>query len=106
MKTVWIILGLVFSTSLAQAECPSYNGKFLCKGQGIEQQLTLKTEVKEGVYQYSLDDTTVVADGVNRPVNFQGGIYDMAATCEASKVTVKIVFPGGEGDNEACGTEK
>lgn len=106
MKTMILGLTTLMSASMALAACPTYNGKFLCKNESIEQALTLKTEVVNGVYQYSVDDTTVIADGVVRPVNFQGGVYDMAASCTAEKVTVKIQFPGGEGDNEACGAEK
>ncbi|MGZ5279345.1 MAG: hypothetical protein ACXWC9_05360, partial [Pseudobdellovibrionaceae bacterium] len=90
----------------AMAACPTYNGTYLCKNDSMEQTLNLKTEVVNGQYQYSLDTTTVIADGAVRPIDFQGGIYDIAASCTADKVTVQVKFPGGEGDNEACGTEK
>lgn len=106
MKAILIGLTALMSSGFAMAACPSYNGNFMCKGEGIEQAMTLKTEEVNGVYQYSLDTTTVIADGVVRPVEFQGGIFDMAATCAEDHVTVKIQFPGGEGDNEACGAEK
>lgn len=90
----------------ALAECPIYNGKYFCKGDGIEQEMTLKTETVNGVIQYSLDDTNVIPDGVTRPTNFQGGVFDISATCDATEVKVKVLFPGGEGDNPDCGTQK
>ncbi len=90
----------------ASAVCPSYSGKYMCTGDGIEQEMNLKTEEVNGQYQYTLDDAIVLADGVTRPVNFQGGLYDISASCSEDNVTVKVLFPGGEGDNEACGVEK
>lgn len=111
MQLMTKIFASVFSVSLfsvsAMAACPSYSGKYLCTGDGIEQEMSLKTEVlADGLYQYTLDDAIVIADGVTRPVSFQGGIFDIAASCTENDVTVKVVFPGGEGDNEACGVEK
>lgn len=95
----------IFSMT-TQAACPSYSGKYLCSGDGIDQEINLKTEMVGDQYQYTLDDAVVLADGVTRPVNFQGGIYDISATCAEDNVTVKVLFPGGEGDNEACGADK
>ncbi len=107
MKTMILTAAIVLTSAVsAMAACPVYNGKFMCTGDGIEQEMSLKTEVVGGVYQYSLDTTTIIADGVVRPVDFQGGVFDMSATCSEDKVTVKVLFPGGEGDNEACGAEK
>jgi hypothetical protein len=106
MKKTLIVMALGLAAFSAQANCPNYTGKYLCSGDGIEQEMNLKTEIVDGKYQYTLDDAVVVADGVTRPVDFQGGIYDIAATCSANDVTVKVLFPGGEGDNEACGAEK
>jgi hypothetical protein len=104
--TIGLTVALSTTAAVAATSCPSYNGKFMCKNDSIAQELNLKTEVVKGVYQYSMDDSTVIADGVTRPVTFQGGVYNMSAVCDDTKVTVKVQFPGGEGDNEACGTEK
>lgn len=101
-----IVLAVAFSWNMAHAGCPSYSGKYLCTGDGIEQEMNLKTDMVDGKYQYTLDDAIVLADGVTRPVNFQGGLFDISATCTETDVTVKVLFPGGEGDNEACGAEK
>jgi hypothetical protein len=107
MKMMILALTTVLSTVAASAAtCPNYNGNFMCKNETMEQAMSIKTEVVDGVYHYSLDESKVIADGVTRPVEYQGGVFDIAATCTEEKVTVKIVLPGGEGDNEACGVEK
>jgi hypothetical protein len=104
--TAGLTVALFTTAAVAATSCPTYNGKFLCKNESLEQEMNLKTQVVNGVYQYSLDEATVLADGVTRPVTFQGGVYNMSAVCSEEKVTVKVQFPGGEGDNEACGAEK
>ncbi len=106
MKTMILGLTTLMSAMAMAATCPNYNGAFLCKNENMEQPMNIRTEVVDGVYHYSLDNSQVIADGVTRPVEYQGGVFDMSATCNEEKVTVKIVLPGGEGDNESCGAEK
>lgn len=105
MKTLMTTLAVLMTATSAIA-CPVYNGTYVCKNESMEQVMNLKTEMVNGQYQYSVDSTTVIADGVTRPVDFQGGIFNIAATCSPDKVSVKIELPGGEGDNEACGAQK
>ncbi|MEZ0391723.1 MAG: hypothetical protein ACAH59_05880 [Pseudobdellovibrionaceae bacterium] len=104
MKMMLITLATLVSASALA--CPTFNGAYLCKGDGLEQTLNVKTEVVDGVHKYSLDDTSVLADGQYRKVNFQGGEYDMAATCKDQNLTVNIKFGGGEGDHPDCGPQK
>lgn len=100
------VMSFVSLLSISALACPTFNGEYECKGEGMEQTLNVKTEVVNGVHQYSLDDTTVIADGQFRKVNFQGGLYDMAASCKNQTLDVKILFDGGEGDSPECGTQK
>lgn len=118
MKDMTKFLGAILLTSVfsvaANAACPSYTGKYLCTGNDkdddkdndIVQEMNLKTEMIGDQYQYTLDDAIVLADGVTRPVKFQGGVFDIAASCTEDSVTVRVMLPGGEGDNEACGAQK
>jgi hypothetical protein len=95
-----------FALSATASSCPVFNGTYQCEGDGIEQELTLKTEIVSGVTQYSWDDTQIRADGQYRKVAFMGGEYDMAASCQKETLTINVVFDGGEGDNEDCGKDK
>lgn len=106
MKKLMTTLTVLMTAATAVAGCPTYNGTYACKNDSMEQVMNLKTSVVNGQYQYSLDATTVIADGVTRPVDFQGGLYNINAVCSDEKVTVKIQLPGGQGDNEACGAQK
>lgn len=104
MKMMLATLVSVFSMS-AMA-CPTFNGTYECAGEGMEQTMTVKTEVINGVHQYSLDDARVLADGQYRPVDFMGSTYDMSASCLANgSLKLDIKFDGGVGDNPDCGPE-
>jgi hypothetical protein len=65
----------------------------------------VKTEVVNGVYQYSIDESVIVADGKSHTVNFQGGQYPMTAACKDASLNVDITLDGGSGDNPDCGNE-
>jgi hypothetical protein len=105
MKSL-IVSFLALTSVSAWAACPTFNASYLCKGEGVEEKLNVKTTLVNGVAQYQIDDTTVLADGVYRNVNFRGGQFDMAASCANNTLTLKILLDGGEGDNPACGAEK
>lgn len=101
-----LISTLIAGFSLSASACPTFNGTYACEGDGIQQTLKVKTSQVNGVSQYTIDETTVLADGQYRKVNYQGGLYDIAASCKAQTLNVNIMFEGGEGDNESCGAEK
>ena len=106
MKKLMTTLTVLMTAAPSLAVAQIYTVIFACKNDRLELVIIFKTSVVNGQYQYSLDATTVIADGVTRPVDFQGGLYNINAVCSDEKVTVKIQLPGGQGDNEACGAQK
>ena len=100
-----ILATLVSCFSISAFACPTFNGTYECKGEDMEQVINVKTTVVNGVSQYALDETVVLADGVFRKVNFQGGLYDIAASCVNSSLKIDVKFDGGVGDNPDCGNE-
>jgi len=103
MMIATFVSGLSLS---AAAGCPTFDGTYECKGEGVEQIMSVKTNVTNGVYTYSLDESMVQADGVYRKVDFQGGVYDIAASCVKDSLKIDVKFDGGEGNNPDCGNEK
>lgn len=103
MKT--LLMSLVTCASAVAMACPTFNGTYECSGGGLEQVLTVKTEMVGSVYKYSIDESVVQADGVSRPVDFQGGVYDMTASCQKETLNVDIVLASGQGDNPDCGND-
>jgi hypothetical protein len=97
------VISLLATSAMA---CPQFNGTYACHGDGIDQTIQLKTQVVNGVTQYSMDDAQVLADGVYRKVSYMGGQYDIAATCKDQTASINIVLDGGVGDNAECGADK
>lgn len=99
--------GLVSLISASAFACPTYNGTYECSGDGIEQTLNVKTVMVNGIPQYSIDETQILADGAYHKVNFMGGQYDMSATCKTpDTLTVNVLLDGGDGDSDECGAQK
>lgn len=102
----FMIIGLISAFSISSMACPTFNGTYECRGEGIEQTLNLKTSQVNGVTTYTVDNTSVAADGVYRKVDFMGGMYDVAASCKDQTAILKIKLDGGNaGESEACGNQ-
>ena len=101
------LVGLVSAFVANSWACPTFNGTYKCKTQSQDKILTLATKDIAGVTHYQLDGSEILADGTYRKVRYEGGDYDMAASCQADTLSLKVKFQGGAaGESPACGALK
>ncbi len=101
------LLGVVTAMATSSWACPTFNGTYRCKTQSQDKMISLSTTESAGLTKYVLDGSEIQADGKYRKVRYEGGDYDMAASCKDKTLSLKVKFPGGaSGESPACGAQK
>ncbi len=105
----WIrlpLVGLIASFAVSAFACPVFEGKYHCKTATQDKVVSLTTTKVAGGTQYTLDGSSILADGTYRKVQYQGGEYEMAGICKDQSLSLKVKLGGGAaGENPSCNNE-